>query len=236
MRLFVQLFMGFVLTLSVAACRAEEQTQKEPLLSLPFLAVDLDGDGIEIIPLEESNVYFDVDGDGLAERTAWIHPDDGFINMATRASFREKSTYKRVLDLMTDGIYKAKSYDKNSDGVFDTKDYNHNKNHVSSDLSFFIARDTDSDGMIEGKRHDIITCNAPILHYPQTPEKMSLEHSVQCQEGQQLTYKVIQFPYEDSNILWRSLCKRLQKVSNREGRVEYQFRCVDQGYNPKEKE
>jgi hypothetical protein len=44
-----------------------EAKAKSPLKShLSFVVVDLDGDGIELIPLEESNVYFDIDGDGLA--------------------------------------------------------------------------------------------------------------------------------------------------------------------------
>ncbi len=41
------------------------EAKKEPQKSPLFLVIDLDSDGIELMPLEKSNVYFDVDGDGL---------------------------------------------------------------------------------------------------------------------------------------------------------------------------
>ena len=43
------------------------------------LVLDLDGDGLEFTGLATSETYFDLDGDGFAERTAWLRPDDGFL-------------------------------------------------------------------------------------------------------------------------------------------------------------
>ncbi len=43
------------------------------------LVLDLDGDGLEIVTLEDSNAYFDMDMDGVAEHTAWIGADDGWL-------------------------------------------------------------------------------------------------------------------------------------------------------------
>jgi len=43
------------------------------------LVIDLDGDGIELKSLQDSNVRFDLDGDGFAERTGWVGPDDGLL-------------------------------------------------------------------------------------------------------------------------------------------------------------
>ncbi|SRR5258706_546710 len=40
---------------------------------------DLDGEGIETSALDTSDVYFEVDGDLFAERTAWLKGDDGFL-------------------------------------------------------------------------------------------------------------------------------------------------------------
>lgn len=45
------------------------------------MVLDLDGDGIELTALSESVAYFDIDGDGVRERTAWTAPDDGFLAM-----------------------------------------------------------------------------------------------------------------------------------------------------------
>jgi len=43
------------------------------------LVLDLDGDGLDIVQIEDSNAYFDLDEDGFAEKTAWIGADDGFL-------------------------------------------------------------------------------------------------------------------------------------------------------------
>lgn len=43
------------------------------------LVLDLDGDGIETTLLETNSVYFDIDEDGIRERTAWVSPDDGLL-------------------------------------------------------------------------------------------------------------------------------------------------------------
>ncbi|MEZ0167970.1 calcium-binding protein [Microvirga sp. TS319] len=43
------------------------------------LVLDLDGDGIELYDLSDSGAYFDLDCDGLAERTGWVRPDDALL-------------------------------------------------------------------------------------------------------------------------------------------------------------
>ncbi|MBI4382795.1 MAG: hypothetical protein HY579_02025, partial [Nitrospinae bacterium] len=43
------------------------------------LVLDLDGDGLELSALDGSNVNFDFDANGFAERTAWASADDGFL-------------------------------------------------------------------------------------------------------------------------------------------------------------
>lgn len=43
------------------------------------LVIDLDGDGIELISLEESSVYFDYNADGFAEHIGWVAPDDAIL-------------------------------------------------------------------------------------------------------------------------------------------------------------
>ncbi|WP_243375057.1 calcium-binding protein [Microvirga solisilvae] len=41
--------------------------------------LDLDGDGIDIIQLKQSNTYFDYNGDGKVGRTAWVGGGDGML-------------------------------------------------------------------------------------------------------------------------------------------------------------
>lgn len=43
------------------------------------LILDLDGDGIETSSLEQNAVFFDIDNDGIRERTAFVGPDDGLL-------------------------------------------------------------------------------------------------------------------------------------------------------------
>jgi Ca2+-binding RTX toxin-like protein len=43
------------------------------------VGIDLDGGGIAISDFETSDVYFDIDGDGFKEKTAWVGPQDAFL-------------------------------------------------------------------------------------------------------------------------------------------------------------
>lgn len=45
---------------------------------LPIM-LDLDGDGIELVDHENSTVFFDMDLDGIADRTGWVSADDGML-------------------------------------------------------------------------------------------------------------------------------------------------------------
>ena len=43
------------------------------------LVLDLNGDGVTSIALDNSTAHFDLDGDGFAEKTGWIDGSDGFL-------------------------------------------------------------------------------------------------------------------------------------------------------------
>lgn len=51
----------------------EEFSEEEPLV------IDLDGDGIELISIEESDATFDFNMDGEKVKTSWISSDDGIL-------------------------------------------------------------------------------------------------------------------------------------------------------------
>ena len=48
------------------------------------IVLDLDGDGVDIIPLTASNQYFDMAGDGYQHRTAWADRGDGVLVLDTQ--------------------------------------------------------------------------------------------------------------------------------------------------------
>ena len=41
------------------------------------VVLDLDGDGVELVALEDSTAFYDIDGDGYRERMAWVSPTMG---------------------------------------------------------------------------------------------------------------------------------------------------------------
>ena len=43
------------------------------------VVLDLDGDGVELVALEDSTAFYDIDGDGYRERVGWVSPDDGLL-------------------------------------------------------------------------------------------------------------------------------------------------------------
>ncbi|TAN58174.1 MAG: calcium-binding protein [Magnetospirillum sp.] len=46
---------------------------------IPPLVLDLDGDGIELVSLDQSRTFFDIDNDGFLENTGWASGDDGIL-------------------------------------------------------------------------------------------------------------------------------------------------------------
>lgn len=84
------------------------------------IAIDLNGNGFEFINVNDSNVFFDVNGDGWKRRTAWVAPGDGLL-----------------------------AYDIDGDGVIDKAGeigFVQYKNGAQTDLEGLTAFDTNGDG------------------------------------------------------------------------------------------
>lgn len=84
------------------------------------IAIDLNGNGFEFINVNDSNVFFDVNGDGWKRRTAWVAPSDGML-----------------------------AYDIDGDGKIDKPgeiSFAQYKNGAQSDLEGLAAFDTNGDG------------------------------------------------------------------------------------------
>ena len=93
------------------------------------IALDLDGDGIETLAVEE-NARFDHATDGLAELTGWVAPDDGILvrdlnGSGTIESGRELFGSETLLSngsKAANGFEALKELDTNADGVIDATD------------------------------------------------------------------------------------------------------------------
>lgn len=90
------------------------------------IVLDLDGDGLELVDYETSTVSFDMDLDGVADRTGWVGADDGMlvldrngngvIDNALEISFARDDA-AAVTDL--EGL---RAWDSNRDGLLDARD------------------------------------------------------------------------------------------------------------------
>jgi len=111
------------------------------------LVLDLNGDGISTIKLNEHKVNFDLDNNGLAELSAWVNAEDGFlvrdINQDGFISNGSElfSNYTQLADgqFAENGFAALSDLDSNQDGVINIDD--------SAFAELKIWQDKNSDGI-----------------------------------------------------------------------------------------
>ena len=86
------------------------------------IVLDLDGNGIELTPRATSNVYFDMDGDGIKEQTGWVKPTDGLLAIDSNANGQIDNINELIGDLGRSGFAELISYDLNNDRVINAND------------------------------------------------------------------------------------------------------------------
>lgn len=114
-----------------------------PAKTKPVL-LDLNGDGVQIAALTESNFFFDMAGDGLQHRTAWAGAadgvlvldinNDGLINQRNEIDFTEWAPGSK-----TDMEALRAAFDTNHDGLLSAAD---------ADWASFKVLVTNSDGTV----------------------------------------------------------------------------------------
>lgn len=104
------------------------------------LVLDLDGDGIELVNLEDG-VQFDIDNDGALENVGWAGKDDGLLALDKNGDgiINDQSELFGNSDLYSDGFDNLASYDINQDGIIDASD------EVYANLR--VWQDSNSDGI-----------------------------------------------------------------------------------------
>jgi Ca2+-binding RTX toxin-like protein len=105
------------------------------------LALDLDGDGIELVSLANSTTYFDLDGNGFAERTGWVSSDDGILVRDGNRNGNVDSLAELFGSATQDGFAVLETFDDNHDGKIDAQDT------VFTDLK--VWRDLNQNGVSE---------------------------------------------------------------------------------------
>ncbi len=105
------------------------------------LVLDRDGDGVELVALEDSVVLWDLTGDGVAERTGWVAPDDAFLAIDRDGDGTIGSADELFGTAETDGFQILAPYDSDGDGWIDADD--------AAFANLLLWRDLDQDGLAE---------------------------------------------------------------------------------------
>ena len=118
------------------------------------IALDLDGDGIETVNINDS-AHFDHDANGFAEQTGWVGSDDGLLvydrnNDGIIDTGRETFGNTTLLSNGTpadNGFQALAELDGNKDGKIDEND--------TIWTSLKVWQDYDGDGYSSGKNHGV---------------------------------------------------------------------------------
>lgn len=87
------------------------------------IAIDLDGNGLGTIGLNQSNVFFDIAGDGTKRRTGWLNGADAFLSLDADRNGRIDGVAELFGGLNRgEGYAKLSLLDSNYDDVLDARD------------------------------------------------------------------------------------------------------------------
>ncbi|MEM7425514.1 MAG: cadherin-like domain-containing protein [Pseudomonadota bacterium] len=86
------------------------------------LVLDLDGDGLELLPPSGSRYAFDHDGDGFGEPAGWVRPDDGLLALDRNGDGIINDIGELFGSVTGDGFADLAALDDNLDGRIDAQD------------------------------------------------------------------------------------------------------------------
>jgi hypothetical protein len=99
------------------------------------IVLDLNGDGIALTSLAASTVHFDFGGDGFAERTGWVSPDDGILAIDDNGNGLVDNGLELFGSSTEDGFAVLEKLDTNGDGKIDAQDADFSKLRIWRDLN-----------------------------------------------------------------------------------------------------
>lgn len=109
------------------------------------IVLDLDGDGVELLSIEESGVRFDMDGDGVLDRTSWAGSGDGFLyldrNMDGQMNGISEMSFIGDKDGARSDLEGLSAWDSNADGKLDASD--------SAFAEFGVWNDANQNGVVD---------------------------------------------------------------------------------------
>ena len=99
------------------------------------MAIDLGGDGLKTVDINNSQIYFDVDNDGFKEKTGWISKDEGILTIDKNENGKIDNQSEMFGSTSSTGFEDLKSIDSNGDGIIDNNDTDFDKIRVWQDLN-----------------------------------------------------------------------------------------------------
>lgn len=99
------------------------------------LAIDLDGEGIETIDINKSQIYFDVDNDGFREQTGWISKNEAILAIDKNGNGKIDNQSEMFGSTDSTGFEDLRSIDSNGDGIINSQDADFNKIRLWQDLN-----------------------------------------------------------------------------------------------------
>ncbi len=99
------------------------------------LVIDLEDNGIELIAIDESEAYFDLNADGIREKVQWVSPNDGFLVLDKNSDGDINNIDEVFGNPNTIGFDDLSQYDENNDGVIDENDTKFSQLRVWQDLN-----------------------------------------------------------------------------------------------------
>lgn len=138
------------------------------------LVLDLDGDGVELLSLVNSNVYWDIDQDGFGEAVGWVQADDGFLAIDANSDGIITDHSELFGSVSEDGFTDLRLLDSNSDNVLNAND--------TAFAELLVWRDLNQNGMSEENELfslaalDIVSINLNATAVNQTNQGHDISH------------------------------------------------------------
>lgn len=86
------------------------------------LVFDLDGDGVETLDIDKTNIYFNTQNNDFSTKTGWISGDDALLAIDKDGDGKITRQDELFGNEKTSGFDILKNYDTNGDGIIDAKD------------------------------------------------------------------------------------------------------------------
>lgn len=99
------------------------------------LVLDLDGDGIELVSIEQSTAQFALNADGFREQTGWVKGDDGMLALDANGDGKINNINELFGDALTDGFDELKTLDSNNDKIINASDTKFSQLKIWRDLN-----------------------------------------------------------------------------------------------------